>query len=142
MNEGMSVALTPVQLAAIINEHTLTEAEIVGNRLLGGLKLLFGSAELTGAGAMCIAPDPTFLTKAGCVMVGAHSLDSIKTALDKMLTGQDISSATYRSVAAGRRQRNGRNPRLKRGRRAKPALCRRYRRGAHRLGKSGAYPAY
>ena len=39
---------------------------------------LAGSRRTSGAGVMCYAPDPTLLTKVGCVVVGTHSMDSIK----------------------------------------------------------------
>lgn len=50
---------------------------------------------MAGATALCIAPEPTGLTKAGCVVVGAHSLDAIQSAARQAITGQDTRSATY-----------------------------------------------
>ncbi|UQY42535.1 hypothetical protein M1E08_09265 [Erwinia sp. PK3-005] len=37
MEDGLTVALSPIQLAAVLSRHNLTEAEMLGNRLLGGL---------------------------------------------------------------------------------------------------------
>ena len=100
MEDGLTVALSPVQLAAVLAQRHLTEAEIFSNRLLGGLELALGTVELMGATALCLAPDPTLLTKAACVATGAHSLDAINTAADRMLTGRDTRTATFQAVAA------------------------------------------
>ncbi|WP_158783805.1 RNase A-like domain-containing protein [Pantoea sp. BAV 3049] len=99
MDNGISIAITPVQLAAVVSDYTLTESDGMSNRLWGGLELIMGAVEMAGAAVLCIAPEPTGLTKAGCVVVGAHSMDTIKTAADKIITNQDTRSATLRSVA-------------------------------------------
>lgn len=104
MEEGLILALSPVQLAAVLSHHNVTEAEILSNRLLGGLELALGAVELTGATALCLAPDPTLLTKAACTVTGAHSMDAIHTAIDRILTGRDSHTATLRTVAALARQ--------------------------------------
>ena len=100
MEDGLTIALSPIQLAAILSHHNLTEAETLGNRLLGGLELAVGSLELTGATALCLAPDPTLLTKAACVVTGAHSMDVINTAAERILTGRASQTATFQATAA------------------------------------------
>ncbi|MBH2517163.1 RNase A-like domain-containing protein [Serratia ureilytica] len=97
-NEGLQVALSPVQLAAVMSDSTVTEGETWGNRLMGGLGLAGGVVELLGAGVMCYAPDPTLLTKVGCVVVGTHSMDSIKTASNQIITGRSLTTDTYKSA--------------------------------------------
>ncbi|MEE4485146.1 RNase A-like domain-containing protein [Serratia ficaria] len=97
-NEGMRVVLSPVQLAAVMSDKSVTEGETLSNRLYGGLNLAGGVIELIGAGALCYAPDPTFLTKAGCVVVGTHSLDNIKAASNQIVTGQPSTTDTYKSA--------------------------------------------
>lgn len=96
--EGLRVVLSPVQLAAVMSDRSVTEGETLSNRLFGGLGLAGGVVELIGAGAMCYAPDPTFLTKVGCVVVGTHSLDSIKAASNQIVTGQPTTTDTYQSA--------------------------------------------
>ncbi|CAI0786638.1 Uncharacterised protein [Serratia entomophila] len=98
--EGLRVVLSPVQLAAVMSDRSVTEGETLSNRLFGGLGLAGGVVELIGAGAMCYAPDPTFLTKIGCVVVGTHSLDSIKAASNQIVTGQPTTTDTYQSAVA------------------------------------------
>lgn len=59
---------------------------------------------MAGAVTLCIAPEPTGLTKAGCVVVGAHSLDSIHAAAQQMISGSDTRSATYQLAVSAARQ--------------------------------------
>ncbi|QHA88129.1 RNase A-like domain-containing protein [Serratia rhizosphaerae] len=98
--EGLRVVLSPVQLAAAMSDKNVTEGETLSNRLFGGLGLAGGVVELIGAGAMCYAPDPTLLTKVGCVIMGTHSLDSIKAASNQIVTGQPTTTDTYQSAVA------------------------------------------
>lgn len=100
MDNGLQIAMSPVQLAAILSDKSVTESEGMSNRLLGGLDLLMGSLELAGATALCMVPEPTGLTKAACVVVGAHSMDSINAAANRVLTGQDTRTATYQTAVA------------------------------------------
>ncbi|GAL60263.1 RNase A-like domain-containing protein [Pseudescherichia vulneris] len=99
MDDGIKVVMSPVQLAAALSDKSVTEGETLSNRLYGGLGLIMGTLELAGATALCIAPEPTGLTKAACVIVGAHSMDSINTAADQVLSGKNVRSATYRAAA-------------------------------------------
>ena len=101
---GMRIVMSPVQLAAVLSDKTVTEAETLSNRLLGGLGVLLGGVEMAGAVTLCIAPEPTGLTKAGCVVVGAHSLDSIHAAAQQMISGSDTRSATYQLAVSAARQ--------------------------------------
>ncbi|HDJ1438303.1 TPA: hypothetical protein PPN70_000708 [Serratia rubidaea] len=104
MDEGLRVVMSPVQLAAILSDKTVTEAETFSNRLLGGLGVLLGAVEMVGAMGLCIAPEPTRLTKAGCVVVGAHSLDTVHSAARQMISGRDTRSATYQLAVNAARQ--------------------------------------
>lgn len=96
MSEGLQVVMSPVQLAAVLSDKTITKAETMQNRLLGGLGVAMSTVELAGATVLCAAPDPTGLTKAACVVVGAHSMDGLKTSIEQTITGRDTRSAAYR----------------------------------------------
>ena len=100
MDNEFQIAISPVQLAAVLSDKTVTESETMSNRLIGRLDLIMGGLEMAGATALCIAPEPTGLTKAACIVVGAHSMDSIHTAANRMITGQDTRTATYRTAVA------------------------------------------
>ncbi|WP_010672167.1 MULTISPECIES: RNase A-like domain-containing protein [Pantoea] len=98
MDDGLKIVLSPVQLAAVLSDKSVTESETMSNRLMGGLGLVMGTLELAGATALCIAPEPTGLTKAACIIVGAHSMDSINTAANQVLSGKNVRSATYHAA--------------------------------------------
>ncbi|MBP2168351.1 hypothetical protein J2125_001543 [Erwinia toletana] len=93
-NEGLTLAVSPVQMAAILHKKTVSEGETWSNRLWGGLGVVGGVVESFGAGALCVVPEPTMITKAGCVVVGAHSLDTIRTSLNQVITGRESQTAT------------------------------------------------
>ena len=60
MENGLSVAMTPLQLAAVMaNESVLTE------RIWGSVGFLASVLELAGASALCLVPEPTGVTKNG-----------------------------------------------------------------------------
>ena len=99
-NSQLQVALSPVQLAAVLSERSISEGETLSNRIWGGVALAGGVVELIGAGVLCIAPDPTTITKLGCVFVGTHSLDAIQTATNQILTGVKTDTATTAAVTA------------------------------------------
>ncbi|MDC6108513.1 RNase A-like domain-containing protein [Serratia rubidaea] len=100
MDDGVKIVMSPVQLAAALADKSVTEGETLSNRLYGGLGLVMGTLELAGATALCMVPEPTGLTKAACVVVGAHSMDSINTAAQQALSGRNVQSATYRVAVA------------------------------------------
>ncbi|KMW73595.1 hypothetical protein TI10_10235 [Photorhabdus luminescens subsp. luminescens] len=92
------MVLSPVQLAAILSDNTITEEETWSNRILGGASLAAGVVELIGAGALCLAPDPSTLTKAACVIIGAHSLDVMNASASQIITGRETSTETYQEA--------------------------------------------
>lgn len=95
---GIVIAISPVQMAAALSDRSVSEGETLSNRLFGGLGLVGGVAEMFGAGAMCIVPEPTMLTKAGCVIVGTHSLDTIQASLRQVWTGRSVATDTYNNA--------------------------------------------
>jgi hypothetical protein len=101
--EGLTLTLSPVQMAAILRGKTISEGETMSNRLWGGLGVVSGVAEMFGAGVLCVVPEPTMLSKAGCVVVGSHSLDTITASFKQVLTGRQTSTATAQlaEIAAG-----------------------------------------
>ncbi|OFS83744.1 hypothetical protein HMPREF3144_08765 [Oligella sp. HMSC05A10] len=85
--EGLRIVLSPVQMAGILHNASISEGEILSNRLWGGLNLVSGMLEMLIAGGMCAAPEPTMLTKAGCIVVGAHAADMVHSSFKQILTG-------------------------------------------------------
>ncbi|MBS9425184.1 RNase A-like domain-containing protein [Photorhabdus caribbeanensis] len=95
---GLRIVLSPVQLAAVLSDNTITEEETWSNRILGGAGLAAGVVELIGAGALCLAPDPSTLTKTACVIIGAHSLDVMNASASQIITGRETMTETYREA--------------------------------------------
>lgn len=60
-DDGLTLAISPVQLAAILRRGTVSEGETLSNRLWGGVGVLGGVAEIFGAGVLCVVPEPTML---------------------------------------------------------------------------------
>jgi hypothetical protein len=98
--DGIPIVLSPVQLAAVLKDDSVSNDATLQNRMWGGLKLVGGVLEITGAGVLCVLPEPTLLTKAGCVLMGAHGGDTTGTALRQIWTGQDSQSLTQSGSAA------------------------------------------
>lgn len=103
-DEGLVVAVSPVQMATILRRKNVSAGETFSNRLWGGLGIVGGVAEIFGAGVLCIVPEPTMVTKAGCVVVGAHSLDTLNTSIKQVITGRktDTATAQLAEIAAGK----------------------------------------
>ncbi|MDF0604182.1 hypothetical protein HZU77_000740 [Neisseriaceae bacterium TC5R-5] len=74
-NDGIRIIFSAQQLAAVLSHKNITRGEILRNRFWGSLELTGGMLELVGAGVLCVAPEPTGLSKADCVLFGAHGAD-------------------------------------------------------------------
>lgn len=98
--QGLRIALSPVQLAAVLSDRSISEGESASNRISGGLGLAGGVVEMFGAGALCVVPEPTMLTKAGCVFVGTHGLDTIQASIRQIWTGRQVNTDTFNSAVA------------------------------------------
>lgn len=99
-HEGLKIALSAAQLAAVLENETIEEGGTLGNRLIGGLRLLGCGGELIGAGALLLAPEPTMLTKAGGVALGAHGIDQCVTGGRQIWTGREARSLADRGASA------------------------------------------
>ena len=98
--EGLVMALSAVQLAAVLEGESIEPGGTVGNRLIGGLRVLGCGAELFGAGVLLAAPEPTMLTKVGGVALGAHGVDQCVTGAGQIWSGHDARSLTERTASS------------------------------------------
>ena len=98
--EGLSVALTPVQMAAVLGGYDVPASASWSNRLWGSLGLVGGVMELLGAGVLCATPEPTMVTKAGCVVLGVHGFDTLATSSRQVWTGAPEHTATSLTASA------------------------------------------
>lgn len=99
-DEGLTIAISPVQLAAILSGQTINEGETRTNRLWGGLTLIGGSLEMVGAAALLLAPEPTMATKVGGAALAVHGSDTVSTGFWQLWTGQPQRTLTDQAAAA------------------------------------------
>ncbi|MEX3636988.1 RNase A-like domain-containing protein [Paraburkholderia sp. BR14320] len=96
--EGVKVVLSAPQLAAVLSRQSISQSEMLSNRLWGGLQVVGGVLEMVGAGVLCALPDPTMASKAGCVVFGVHGSDSAAAGLRQVWTGRDTATLTQRGA--------------------------------------------
>ena len=93
------VVLNFAQMAAVLTHESLTPAEILSNRIFGSLRLVGGIIELAGSGVLCALPEPTMISKVGCVAMGVHASDQLAAASNQILTGQETNSYAFKAGA-------------------------------------------
>lgn len=100
MEEGLTIVLTPIQLAAVLSGGTLAGPVSNWTRAWGGAKLVFGALEELGAAGLLLAPEPTTLTKVGGIALGAHGADTMQSGGRQLWTGRDTGTLTSDGTAA------------------------------------------
>jgi hypothetical protein len=98
-SDGVRVVLSAPQLAAVLARQSISQTEMLSNRLWGGLQVVGGVLEMVGAGALCVLPEPTMASKAGCIVFGVHGSDTVATGLRQVWTGRDTATLTQRGTA-------------------------------------------
>lgn len=93
------VALSFAQLAAILTQESLSPTEIMSNRIFGSLRLVGGIIELAGSGVLCALPEPTTISKIGCVAMGIHASDQLSAATTQILTGRETNPYAFKAGA-------------------------------------------
>lgn len=96
--DGVRVVMSPAQMAAVLAHRSISPGETMSNRLMGGLEVVGGVLEMVGAGALCAVPEPTGLTKAGCIVFGLHASDTISRGAREVWTGRDTVTLTQQGV--------------------------------------------
>ncbi|MGF6809294.1 hypothetical protein OKW30_004420 [Paraburkholderia sp. Clong3] len=96
--EGVKVVLSAPQLAAVLSRQSISQTEMLSNRIWGGLQVVGGVLEMVGAGALCVLPEPTMASKAGCIVFGVHGSDSAAAGLRQVWTGQDTATLTHQGT--------------------------------------------
>ncbi|MDT3231733.1 RNase A-like domain-containing protein [Pseudomonas sp. rhizo25] len=91
------IALSFAQMAAILTQESLSPAEIMSNRIVGSLRLVGGVVELAGAGVLYAVPEPTLLSKAGCIAMGIHASDQLSAGATQLLTGKETDSFAFKA---------------------------------------------
>lgn len=95
---GLSIALSPIQLAAVLDGTTLSREDNANPRFWASVQLLGGALELVGAAALILVPEPTMATKVGGGALAVHGSDTISTALQQLFTGRTQTTITARTA--------------------------------------------
>jgi len=101
--EALTIALTPIQLSAILSKENISPREAFLNRLGGGFKVVGGAVELMGAAALLLVPEPTMVTKVGGTVLGVHGSDAFSTGVRQVWTGMEELTVTEQAGAAAAR---------------------------------------
>ncbi|MBB5499541.1 RNase A-like domain-containing protein [Paraburkholderia sp. MM5384-R2] len=97
-SDGVRVVLSAPQLAAVLTRQSISHSEMLSNRLWGGFQLVGGLLEMVGAGALCVMPEPTMASKAGCVVFGVHGSDTAAAGLRQIWTARDTATLTQQGT--------------------------------------------
>jgi len=96
--EGLEIVLTPIQMAAILENETIDETSMLSNRLWGAATLAGGAIELVGAGLLFLTPEPTTITKIASGALGVHGLDTTSTGIMQIVSGRTRITLTSQAV--------------------------------------------
>jgi hypothetical protein len=99
-NEGLTIAISAVQLAAVLEGESVEHSGTLGNRLIGGLRLLGCAGEGLTAGALMAAPEPTTLSKFAGGALAIHAADQCATGGRQLWSGLDERSLTERATSS------------------------------------------
>lgn len=97
-DEGLTVVLTPIQLASILGNQTIEASGSLKERFLGAVTAVAGALELIGAAALLLAPEPTSATKIAGAVLGAHGIDTTSTGIRQTLSGKAETSLTSQAA--------------------------------------------
>jgi hypothetical protein len=97
-SDRVRVVLSAPQLAAVLARQSISSTEMLSNRLWGGLQVVGGVLEMAGAAALCVLPEPTLASKAGCVVFGVHGSDTATAGLRQVWTGRDTATLTQQGT--------------------------------------------
>lgn len=76
------------------------EEPSLGTRIWGGVRAVGGALETVAGGALILTPEPTMLTKAGGVALGAHGIDNFQAGVRQAISGQEQDTLTQQGVEA------------------------------------------
>jgi len=98
--DGMiSVVVSPVQLAAVLENASISEGETLSNRIWGAVGLIGGTVELLGSAALLVDPDPTVSKVVGAVGF-VHGSDIVMTSWFQLISGRSRETLTAKAVTA------------------------------------------
>jgi hypothetical protein len=98
--EGLEIVVSPLQLAAILENDSVEESSSLSNRFWGAASLVGGAIELVGAAGLILTPEPTTVTKIAGGALAVHGADTASTGIVQIVTGRTRTSLTSQAAAA------------------------------------------
>src|SRR5580658_4297971 len=96
--DGMiSIALSPMQLAAVLDSASISAGETLSNHIWGAVGTIGGVIELVGSAALLVDPDPSISKVVGCVGI-IHGSDVTATSWSEMISGEDRKTLTAQAA--------------------------------------------
>ena len=92
--EGIDIVLTPLQLAAVLQGESIDKPSHLSAAFWGAASVVAGAAELVGAAALLLAPEPTMMTKLAGGALAFHGSDEISTGIVQITSGTTRSTVT------------------------------------------------
>lgn len=100
MEDGLEIVLTPIQLAAILENDSVAESDCLSQRFWGAASVVGGALELVGAAALFLTPEPTTITKIAGGTLAVHGLDTTSAGVMQIVSCQTRTTLTSQAVAA------------------------------------------
>lgn len=98
--EGLSIVLTPLQFAAILENESIEESSSLTNRFWGAATVVGGALEMAGGAVLLLTPEPTTITKIAGGTLAVHGADTTATGIMQVISGRTYTTLTSQAVAA------------------------------------------
>ena len=97
-DDGLAFVVTPIQLAAMLQQASLYKGPSLSNRLWGGLAIVGGAVDLVASVPLWLMPEPTMATKAAAAAVDYVGADTMWTGVRQVWTGRQMKTFTAKVV--------------------------------------------
>lgn len=97
---GLEVVLTPLQLAAVLENESIDRASCLSNQFWGAASVVGGAMELIGAAGLFLMPEPTTVTKIAGGALAVHGADTVSAGLVQVVSCQTRTTLTSQAVTA------------------------------------------
>lgn len=101
--DWLTVVLTPIQLAAVLQEESLTRPQTVANRFWGALAVIGGAVDMVASVPLWLAPEPTLGTKFAAGALDYVGADVAWTGMKQVWTGRQQITVTAAALGSSLR---------------------------------------
>lgn len=101
---GVRFVATPIQLAGMLRQATISRASTLSNRFWGAMSVVGGAAEMVASVPLWVAPEPTLATKFGAAFLTGMGGDVAGTGLTQVWTGRRTITLTAKAARGALRK--------------------------------------